>query len=598
MNRLDPILLSLIQNRLDNISMQMGWVMIRTARSPIFSQSHDFSCFSTDSKGVLVSQADGVPIHSGGGGFAVRAVLNAFPNGVSPGDVYLSSDPYVAGGNHLPDWVLTRPVFLGDELVAFSCIRAHQSDIAGGVAGTYNPGATDIFQEGIRLPPLLLIDKGVERADLWALLLLNTRCPEELDGDLRAMLGSTQIGAQQIQDLTRELGIARTHQYFNALLDYGEKALQSLLHELPDGVYSARDRLQNDCFEDREIPIHVKLTKDGGRLTVDFTGTNPQIKGFKNSSLANTHSAVYAAVASFLSEGLPRNEGTFRCVTVVAPLGSLVNPCPPAPVGLCTTTPGQEIMHAVWWALGQADPKRALAGWGKSCFPINSGHDEGKNTWVMYHFNSTSGAGATIERDGFNQMGPMITLGGLMLPNAELCEQDYPVKVLRQEFRTDAGGPGEHRGGTGVVYEVEIERDSEFVFRGEGVGEPSGIGVLGGGSGVGGRITVLDKYGKRMAIPSFGTMPAGPSRLKVESAGGGGYGDPFARDVDLVLRDVMDGVVSVASALQDYGVAIDGTGSIDGQKTAQIRAARDISKRSSKPTGRSPEYASETRDQT
>ena len=162
MSDIDPIVLSLIQNRLDNIAVQMGGVMLRTARSPIFSQAHDFSCFLTDAQGTLVSQADGIPIHSGGGGVAVRAMLAAFAGTVAPGDVYLSNDPYVAGGNHLPDWVLARPVFVGDTLVAFACIRAHQADIGGGVAGTYNPHATEIFQEGLRLPPLKLIEHGAE----------------------------------------------------------------------------------------------------------------------------------------------------------------------------------------------------------------------------------------------------------------------------------------------------------------------------------------------------------------------------------------------------------------------------------------------------
>lgn len=572
MTKLDPVLSSLIQNRLDNISIQMGVVMMRTARSPIFSQSHDFSCFLTDANGVLISQADGIPIHTGGGGIAVRAIIDAFRNDLASGDVFLSNDPYAAGGNHLPDWVLARPVFVGVERVAFACIRAHQADIGGGVVGTYNPRATEIFQEGVRLPPVKLVDKGVERRDLWSLLVLNSRCPEEQDGDLRAMIGSTQIGAERISDLASELSTEYTQLYFNALLEHGKSAMEWLLGCLPDGTYSASEGLLNDCFEDREIAIRVTLQKQGGRLTVDFTGTDLQIKGFKNSPLANTYSAVYAAVNSFLGGELPRNEGAFRCISIIAPSGSLVNPLAPAPVGLCTTTPAHEIMHAVWWALGQADPSRALAGWGKSCFPISTGRGEGAASWVMYHFGSTSGAGATDARDGFNQIGPMITLGGLMLPNAELSEQSYPVRVLRQEFRTDGGGPGAMRGGTGVVYEVEIEQSSEFVFRGEGVGPPSGLGVLGGGAGLGGAIEIHDANGNQMPVPMFGTLPAGRSHLCVESAGGGGYGNPFERDIDLVVRDVMDGVVSVDAALRNYGVAMtSNAGKADLQETRRAR---------------------------
>lgn len=574
MNKIDPIVLSLIQNRLDNIAVQMGGVMLRTARSPIFSQSHDFSCFLTDAQGVLVSQADGIPIHSGGGGVSVRAMLKAFRGEILPGDVYLSNDPYVAGGNHLPDWVIARPVFLGAELVAFACIRAHQADIGGGVAGTYNPYATEIFHEGVRLPPLKLVEKGTLREDLWALLMLNTRCPDEVDGDVRAMLGSTQIGAEKVEDLAKGLGAQAMQQYLSALLDHGEKALAGLLARLPDGVYRSCERLMNDCFEDREIRIQVSAHKAGGQLTIDFTGTDPQIKGFKNSSLANTHSAVYAAVASFFDASLPRNEGAFRCITLVAPEGTLVNPYAPAPVTLCTATPAHEIMHAVWWALSEADPAQGLAGWGKNCFPITSGRQGDGRVWAMYHWGSSSGTGATVDRDGFPQLGGLGTLGGLMLPNAEVSEQTYPVRVIRQEMRVDGGGIGARRGGTGVIYEVEIEEPVEFVFRGEGVGPPSGLGIHGGGAGAGGAIRVIDATAGSMTVPAFGTLRTGRSTLRVESAGGGGYGDPHSREVALVVRDVLDGVVSVRSALKDYGVAMLPSGDADLQETTRIRAHR------------------------
>ena len=195
---LDPVALAVIQNRLDNISQQMGLVMLRSARSPIFSHARDFSCFISDCAGSIVSQADGIPIHTGGGGFAVRALLSAFGQKLADKDVFVLNDPYVAGGNHLPDWVIARPIFYAGRLVAFTCNRAHQSDIGGGAAGTYNPAASEIFHEGIRLPVLRLVEGGETREDLWQLLLLNSRTPNLLDGDLRAMIGSTKIGAETI----------------------------------------------------------------------------------------------------------------------------------------------------------------------------------------------------------------------------------------------------------------------------------------------------------------------------------------------------------------------------------------------------------------
>jgi N-methylhydantoinase B len=574
MNVPDPVTLALVQNRLDHIARQMGWVMIRTSRSPIFNQSHDFSCFVTDAVGTLVSQADGIPIHTGGGGFAVRALLGAFAGRIEDGDVFLLNDPYVAGGNHLPDWVVARPVFVAGRLVAFTCNRAHQSDIGGGAAGTYNPVATEIFHEGIRLPPLKLYERGAVRDDLWQLLMINTRTPHLLDGDLRAMVGSTRIGAEEVAATVSGLGVEVALASFAGILDHADRRLRAALAKLPDGVYRAEERFDNDCFEPKEIPLVATLSKVGDRLTVDFTGTAPQIRGFKNWSIANTYSSVYAGIASFFDADLPRNEGTFRSVTIVAPEGSIVNARPPAPLTMCTVFPAHEIMHMIWWALGQADPERSLAGWGKNSFPNCSGRDSGGRTWVMYNWGGNSGAGAADGRDGFNQMGPMITLGGLTIPNAETYEQLYPVKVRRHELRCDGGGPGRYRGGTGVVYEADILSEAEYSFRAEGLTRPTGIGVRGGKAGARGAISVAEAGEKPREGPSYGLWRLKPAHLRIESPGGGGVGDPLQRDPALVLRDVRDGLVSARAAVEVYGVVLAADGkSVDQAATQRRRGA-------------------------
>jgi N-methylhydantoinase B len=567
-DNLDPISLALVQNRLDYIARQMGWVMIRTSRSPIFNQSHDFSCFITDASGTLISQADGIPIHTGGGGFSVRALLQAMKGRIAEGDCFLLNDPYVAGGNHLPDWVIARPVFAASELVAFTCNRAHQSDIGGGAAGTYNPAATEIFHEGIRLPVLKLVDRGETRDDLWQLLMINTRCPELLDGDLRAMMGSTQIGADQVVDLVSKVSIEQAKGYFAGILDHADRRFRAAVSALPDGVYRSEESYETDCFESKHVRICVSITIDRDRMTVDFTGTDPQIRGFKNSSLANTYSAVYAALASFFDADIPRNEGTFRAVQIVAPEGTVVNAKPPAPLTMCTVFPAHEIIHSCWWALGQAAPERNCAGWGKNSFPNSSGRDASGRTWVMYHWGGLSGTGAVRGRDGFNQLGPLVTLGGLVLPNAETYEQLYPVHVIQQELRCDGGGAGQYRGGTGVEYEVLIESPSEYSFRAEGVVRPTGAGVQGGRSGAVGRLAVEELGSEPKAPPQYGLWRVGPSILRMASPGGGGYGDPLEREPDAVARDVRDGLVSPAAALEAYGVVLDEAGHADLQATA------------------------------
>ena len=583
---LDPVVLALMQNRLDQITRHMGWVMTRTARSTIFSQSHDFSCFITTPDGTLVANADGIPIHTGGGGFAVRALLGRFGTRLEPGDVFVLSDPYVAGGNHLPDWVIARPIFVtGDGeggapvLAGFCCNRAHQSDIGGGLAGTYNPEATEIWHEGIRLPVLKLVDGGEVRDDVWELLLINSRTPELLDGDLRAMLGSTQIGAERVIGLTGELGVEPYLRYLDGVLDHADRRMRAAVAGLPDGVYAGEDHCDNDCFERVDVAIRVKLTVRGEELVADFSGSDAQIAGFKNSSLANTYSSVYLALASFFDTSIPRNEGTYRCLTVIAPEGTIVNARPPAPMTMNTVFVAHEIVHAVWRALAEADPGRACAGWSKTMHNHVTARNADGTAWVMYQWHAMGTPGATAERDGFPQMGHLITLGGLDLPNLEFYEQMYPVRYVRHEQRVDNGGAGARRGGTGMRYEADVLVPATWSFRAEGLDTASGYGVRGGMTGGVGqkRVVPLGQDADEQAFvpPKYGVRRLGPSRVIVDTPGGGGWGDPFARLPERVLRDVRDEVVSVEAAARDYGVVIGADGrSVDAEATAALRGKR------------------------
>ena len=553
---IDPVRVAVVQARLDHICRRMGWVMTRTARSPIFSQSHDFSCFATDRHGVLVSTADGIPIHTGGGGFAVRAVLERAGDRLTEGDVFLLNDPYAAGGNHLPDWVIARPVFVEGVLVAFCCTRAHQSDIGGGAAGTYTPEATEIYHEGIRLPVLRLVEAGTVRDDLWELLLLNSRTPDLLDGDLRAMLGSTAIGAGQVAELVADMGAPTDAalEAFDAVCNHAEARFRARIAELPDGTWTASEHWDDDCFGPADITIRMSLTVAGDTVTVDFTGTDDQIRGFKNSGWVNTWSAVSMGLASYFEPDLPRNEGTFRSVTMIAPEGCVVNARPPAPMTMDTVIPAHEIVHLVWRCLSQADPERSLAGWGKNIFPVTAGHD-GDRPFVMYHWSAAAGGGATGERDGFNQIGHLIALGGLTLSDVETAEQSYPVRFRRQEFRTDGGGSGRFRGGTGIDYEIDVATPARWSFRGEGLGRPTGWGIDGGGDGGGGELTLRspDAGTDDLVAPKYGLAETGPVRLLARSPGGGGHGDPRTRAPEAVARDVRDGVVSPEAARDIYG---------------------------------------------
>ncbi len=572
---LDPVTLALVQNRLDHISHQMGWVMTRTARSPIFSQSHDFSCFIADARGTLISQADGIPIHTGGGGFAVRAILRDFRDAIEPDDVFLLNDPYTAGGNHLPDWVISRPVFVAGRLVAFACNRAHQADIGGGAAGTYNSAATEIFHEGIRLPVLKLIEAGKVRDDLWRLLMLNTRLPEALDGDLRAMIGSTRIGAERLALLVEELGVERADDFFEGILAHADRRFQACIERLAEGVWQGEEPVDSDCFEPIDARIAVTVTVRNRRLIVDFDGTSPQVRGFKNSSVANSTSAVFMSLASFFEPDLPKNEGAFRSVEIRLPEGTLVNARMPAPMTMNTVFVAHEIIHAMWKALAQALPERASAGWSKAVHAVTAGLHEKGGRYVMYQWAGAPAGGGVEGRDGFHLIGHLITLGGLTLPNLETYEQLYPVRFRRQELRCDTGGAGRFRGGAGCDYEVEMFTAADYAFRGEGVGAPSSFGVAGGRAGAGGAVILTLADGREVQAPKYGVERHGPAIYRALSPGGGGFGDPRTREPARVLRDVRDGIVSREAAQRDYAVVLDADGyAVDATRTEALRKAK------------------------
>ena len=573
MNSLDPIRLAVIEKQIDHICQQMGWIMTRTARSPIFSQSHDFTCFLASAEGEVIAQADGLPIHSGGGGYAIRALLKVYKDDIHDGDVFILSDPYVAGGNHLPDWTIIRPIILDGRLCAFAVNRAHQSDIGGGAAGTYNCEAREIFHEGIRLPPMRLIDRGQMRSDLFSLLMLNSRTPELTEGDVGAMIGSTKIGADRIKAILRDVGVDEGLAYFSGLLDHAEAMMRNAITALPEGCWVGIDGSNTDCFKEVDVPIKVTVTKIEDTLTFDFTGSSDQIAGFKNSSIANTFSSVFVAVATFFDSTIPHNEGALRPIKIVAPLGSVVNPRPPAPVTMCTTYPAHDIMHACWKALSQAMPERGCAGWSKQCYGNSSGQGADGRLFVLYHWHGSAGGGAVKGRDGFATIGNAPTLGGLTIPNVEGYEQAYPIRILKQEFRCDASGPGEFRGGAGVEYVCEMLVPTEHAVRAEGMGGPNGYGICGGLDGTIGTLSVLVE-GEALSLPRFGIEHHPPCRIEVSSGGGGGWGDPLRRDPAAVRDDVQDGIVSAASALSAYGVVLTSSQELDVIATAETRRKR------------------------
>ncbi|MFL2931664.1 MAG: hydantoinase B/oxoprolinase family protein [bacterium] len=571
--KIDPASLAIFQNQLDLISRQMGIIMQRTARSTIFSQAHDFSCFITDSLGQLVSQADGLPIHTGSGGFAVRGVLKKFDKKIYPGDLFLLNDPYIGGGNHLPDWTVIAPVFVQNTLCGFVSNRAHQVDVGGGVIGTYNSDATEIFHEGIRISPIKIKNKGNFEEDILKLILSNTRASEVIRHDFSAMVGSTQIGVSKLVEIIREKGKKFVLEGFSELLNYSESLMRSELRKIPDGIYKGIETMNTDCFEEKEIPIYLKLTKKGTSITADFSGSSPQIKGYKNSPISNTHSALYTGISSLVDPNIPHNEGSYRPIKIVAPEGSVVNASFPAPVTLCTVFPAHEIIHCVWKSIHKKLPDKVSAAWAKTAYPITAGYDEKNEFFVIYHWLGGPGTGAVMGRDGLDLIGNLPTLGALTIPNLEHYEQDYPVHFIRQEIRKDGGGPGKWRGGTSVNYEVKIKSPISCSTRGESCRTVTSFGLNKGKHGSIAKVLYKENgNSKWVTLPQYQNIELLPGTLKIEGAGGGGFGNPFQRPIKSVLQDVKNGVVSIKSALIDYGVCVSSKKFIvDESQTKKIR---------------------------
>jgi N-methylhydantoinase B len=474
-------------------------------------------------------------------------VHDAFRGEVRPGDVYLLNDPY-HGGNHLPDLTAFVPVFDGERLAFWSINRSHQSDIGGATHGAYNPGATEIWQEGIRIPPLKLYDDGKLRADVLEMIVLNVRHPREFRGDLAAMIGSARVGERRLGGLLAEFGSATTHAAIEAVLDGAERQVRAVIAGWPDGVYHGEAVLDDDGHGAVDVHIRAKVTKRGSDLEVDLSESDPQVRGFVNSSYPNMRSAVVVALAYLIDPETPKNDGAFRPVKVVAKEGTVVWARPGAPVTLCTNHCGQEIIEAIIKALAPACPDRAMAGWGRRFRIALQGTDPRSGKAFIWHlFQARPGGGASPAGDGWPAAGEWQAAGGIKFGSLEVAEVRFPLFFRRHEFRPDSGGDGRYRGGVGAELEMVVEVEEPAVANTAGDGVRHGAcGILGGRDGLPHRY-VLKSEGRPdrpLKTKEVGVAIRPGDVLDVRSGGGGGFGDPAARSAEERARDLLLGFVT------------------------------------------------------
>jgi N-methylhydantoinase B len=546
-NSVDPITVSVVQHRLLAIVEEMGEAMLRTSYSQILNSSRDFSTGICDLEGRLIAQAEHVPIHVGALPWAARSVSEFFAGDINPGDVFLLNDPY-HGGNHLPDLTAFVPVFRDGKPLFWSINRAHQSDIGGATHGAYNAGATEIWQEGIRLTPLRLYEKGVLRRDVMEVLALNVRHPRDFRGDLQAMIGSARVGERRLLALAGEFGWVTTLDAIEAVLDGAERQSRAVIASWQDGVYKGEAFLDDDGHRFSDIHIRATVTKRGSDLSIDLTDSHEQVVGFINSSYPNMRSAVAVALSYLIDPETPKNDGTFRPIEVIAKEGTIVWAKPGAPVTLCTNHCAQEIMEAIIKALAPACPDRAMAGWGRRFRIAIQGKDPRNQKPFIWHlFQARPGGGASPAGDGWPGGGEWQAAGGIKFGSIEVTEVRFPLFFRRHEFRTGSGGDGEYRGGPGCSLElaVEVAEPARGNTAGDGV-KYGACGILGGEDGLPHHYVLRSKGKKPREIKTKEVgIPIAPGDVfMVESGGGGGWGDPKKRSVEARARDVANGFVA------------------------------------------------------
>jgi N-methylhydantoinase B len=558
--RADPATFEIVKNSLYKIAEEMRVVLAKTAFSPLLKSAGDYSCGVFDAQGEMVAQGPDLPIHLGSMPDAVRAVVAAFSADVHDGDVFIHNDPYF-GGSHLPDVNVVRPAFYQGQLIGYTCLRAHWPDIGSATPGSYG-AVTDIFGEGLRLPPLRLISRGTLNIDLENLILANVRTPDERRGDLGAQLAATLRATERLQALARRYGAKELIATMAAVMDYSEQLMCATLLDLPDGEGSFEDFCDGDGIADDpsggDAPFWIRMSvkKRGDRLIVDFAGTDPQVKGPMNAPLSVTASGVYCGLKTAIDPNnlIPPNSGCWRAITITAPKGSVVNAGFPAPVVYANHEMSHRLADMVMGALVHFMPGQVMAcSQGTSAILTLGGIDPRTGASYVSYETVKGGFGARPNKDGINVIASGIS--NTMNTPVEILEMAFPVRVERYEVNPDSGGAGRYRGGCGArrVWRL-LAGEATGALCMERMTSPP-FGLLGGKPGAAAVVTLTTSDGATRHLPSKGAFSwAAGAVVDMVTPGAGGFGPPSGRDPVQIGRDLLDGYVSPAAALRDYGI--------------------------------------------
>ena len=566
----DPFAFELFKNAMHSIADEMALTILRTAYSSVLKGSMDYSTAICDAEGKMIAQGLTLPQHLGSIPMALASVLGHYGNEMREGDVYILNDPF-DGGMHLPDIFIFKPIYFEGRRVAFAATICHHTDVGGRVAGSNAADSTECYQEGLRIPPLKLFEAGVRDEALWKLIEKNVRAPILVQGDLRAQLSACHTGETGFLELLERHGSADARTYLAEIIDYTERLTRAAVRALPDGVYDFEDWLDDDGV-DFGKPVRLKVTfrKEGDRLSADWEGTSPQVKGALNATLSFTQAAVYTAVKSILPDDIPSNEGFFRVVRVTAPPGTIANAVLPAATAARGLT-GFRQVDCCFGALAKMVPDRVCAASDGGNVGVSLGGYRADRSPFIYVDFFAGAWGGRPWADGLQ--GNANLCANLSSTSAEVTEVEQPLQILAYEFVSDAMGAGKYRGGAPFRRDYRMRetegtlqiRNDRCAFRPYGLygGRPGKLGC---------NVFNPGKDDEVMTGKVTRTIRSGDV-FRYEMAGAGGWGDPLERDPDRVLKDVRNAYLSAGAAREDYGVVVDTqTWSVDKEATAALRA--------------------------
>ena len=524
----DPISLEVFKDLFISVCEEMGVALQRTAYSPNIKERRDFSCAMFDPEGQMVAQAAHIPVHLGAMPASVEAAVDAFAGSFQAGDVVMLNDPYL-GGTHLPDITMVAPVFIEEggqhHMAGFVANRGHHADLGGMTPGSL-PLSTELYQEGVIIPPLKLVRRGRLNKDVVELICRNSRTPKERKGDLAAQIASIRVGEKRLQEIVARYGRDVAAVHMTALLDYSERLVRAAISLIPDGTYRYTDYMDDDGVTDQPVPISVAVTIDGDSITVDFTGTSPQRSGCINAPLAVTVSAVLYMIQCIAGAEVPPNQGVLRPVKVIAAQGSLVNPDPQHAVAGGNVETSQRITDVLFAAMAQALPRiMPAASQGTMNSLLVGGHDADRDQPFVYYETIGGGMGARPTKDGVSGIHTHMT--NTMNTPIEAVEFAYPLRLRRYSIRHGSGGAGKFRGGDGLVRDMEFLSKATVTVLSERR-RFTPYGLQGGEPGQTGENVLFRGGYEEVRLSGKEVLDVEPGDvLSIHTPGGGGWGKPY-----------------------------------------------------------------------